>query len=57
MSSEEPVESIQVAVRLKRPLYNRVIARQQDAKRKTGMEPTVSEVVRMLIERGLETKR
>jgi hypothetical protein len=48
---------VQVGVRMNRELYDKVIERQQDAKKKTGFEPSVSEVLRQLIERGLESRK
>jgi hypothetical protein len=49
--------SIQVGVRLSQALYNRLVKRQQEAKKLTGFEPTLSDVVRLLLEQGLETKK
>jgi hypothetical protein len=45
---------IQIAARISRSLHARIVKQQQEAKRLTGMEPSISDVVRMLLERGLE---
>lgn len=46
-------ESIQVFARVDRQLHDRILQRQAEAKKLTGIEPSISEIVRMLIERGL----
>jgi len=45
---------IQIAARVSKPLYARIVKQQQEAKRLTGIEPSISEVVRLLVERGLD---
>jgi len=45
--------SIQVGVRMSKALYDKLVKRQQEAKRLTGFEPSIAEVIRLLIERGL----
>ena len=45
---------IQVAARVSKSLYGEIIKRQKEAKRLTGIEPSISDVVRLLLERGLE---
>jgi hypothetical protein len=47
-----PTESneVQVAARVSRSLHAKIIKRQVDAKRLTGIEPSISEVVRAMLE-------
>lgn len=45
---------VQLAVRVDQTLYAKILTRQREAKGKTGIEPSVAEVVRMLIERGIK---
>jgi hypothetical protein len=52
MSDEN--HDIQIASRVGKTLYERMVKFQQEAKKMTGIEPTISEVVRALVERGLE---
>ncbi len=42
---------------MERALYERVVKHQQEAKRKTGFEPSIAEVVRVLVARGLDAGR
>lgn len=44
---------VQVFARVPRQLHDRILQQQKEAKRLTGIEPSVAEVVKMLIERGL----
>ena len=53
MSTEEG-QGVQLAFRVNQTLYDKMLKKQQDAKRLTGFEPSLSEVARQLIERGLE---
>ena len=48
------IQDIQLATRVGKTLYDKIVKRQQDAKKLTGFEPPLSEVARQLIERGLE---
>lgn len=47
-----PIDSdeVMVATRLSRSLYKKILKRQQEAKRLLGIEPSVSAVVRAMIE-------
>ena len=45
---------VQIAARVSKPLYGRIIKQQEQLKRLTGIKPSVSDVVRMLLERGLD---
>ena len=56
MGTEETPDSVQVGIRMSKVLYDKLVGRQQEVKKLTGIEPTVSDVVRMLLERGLEAK-
>lgn len=44
--------SIQVGIRMSKALYEKLVRKQQEAKRLTGFEPSIAEVIRLLIERG-----
>lgn len=41
---------VQIAVRVSRALYARILERQREAKRRSGIEPSLSSVVRVLLE-------
>jgi len=45
---------IQIAARVSKALHARIVKQQQEAKRLTGIEPSISDVVRLLLERGLD---
>lgn len=47
-------ESIFVGLRVPVELHKRVLAVQADAKKATGIEPKMADVMRMLLERGLD---
>jgi hypothetical protein len=53
MATEE-TQDIQIGVRVSKTLRGRLEKVQEKHKKLTGIEPTISDVVRMLIERGLE---
>ena len=53
MSTDEN-QDMQLGLRITKTLYNKIVKKQQDAKKMTGFEPPLSEVARQLIERGLE---
>ena len=44
---------IAIGLRVNKRLYAELIAEQQRAEKLTGIKPSLTEVVRMLIERGL----
>ena len=50
-------EEIMVSTRISRPLHAKILERQEEAKQKTGFEPTVSAVVRMMLEEAPGAKR
>lgn len=43
-----------ISVRIPSEMKKKIEKKQAEAKRKTGFEPSLGEVVRVLIERGLE---
>jgi hypothetical protein len=47
-------QNVQLGLRITQTLYDKIVKKQQDAKKLTGFEPPLSEVARQLIERGLE---
>jgi len=47
-------QDIQIGVRVSRTLRGKLEKVQEEHRKLTGIEPTISDVVRMLIERGLE---
>jgi hypothetical protein len=53
MSIDEAHEKA-IGIRMSQTLYDKIVKKQQDAKKLTGFEPPLSEVARQLIERGLE---
>lgn len=46
---------VPIAARVSKSLYGQIVKRQQEAKRLTGIEPSISDVIRLLLERGLQT--
>jgi hypothetical protein len=46
-------KGVQVFARVSKEIHDRIVQQQKEAKRLTGIEPSVAEVVKMLIERGL----
>ena len=52
--SDDENQSIQVGVRVSKTLHGKLVDEQQKAKKLTGIEPSISDVVRMLVERGIE---
>jgi len=47
-------ETIVMGARVPRSLHAKIVAKQQNIAKLTGIEPSINEVVRMLIERGLK---
>jgi hypothetical protein len=45
---------VQIAARVSKALYGKIVKQQREAKRLSGIEPSISDVVRLLIERGLD---
>ena len=52
---ENKSEDRQIGARVSDALYAKILDRQNEIKKLTGIEPSISDVVRMLIERGLES--
>ena len=48
---------IQIASRVSKALYAKIVERQQEAKRLTGIEPSISEVVRAMVAQAAAEKR
>lgn len=51
---KKPETTSQLGIRVSIELHERLVAEQKRAKKLTGYEPTISDVVRALIEEGLE---
>lgn len=47
---------VQIAARVSKSLYAKIVERQKDAKRLTGIEPSISAVVRAMIEESADSK-
>jgi len=54
MTDEAIQDTKQLGIRVEKTLYKKLVDEQQKAKKLTGIEPNLSDVVRMLIEKGLE---
>ena len=50
-------QDIQLATRVGKSLHDKILKRQQEAKKMTGIEPSISEVVRALLEEATSGKR
>jgi hypothetical protein len=55
MSTENEAE-VQIAARISKSTYAKILDRQKEAKRLTGIEPSISAVVRAMIEDAADTK-
>ncbi len=51
------MSEVMLGARVPQALYDKVVAEQAKAKKITGIEPSISQVVRLLLERGLEASR
>jgi hypothetical protein len=51
---ENEAGEVQVAARVSRLLYAKIVHRQKEAKRLTGIEPSISAVVRAMIEESAD---
>lgn len=54
---EKETDGVQVATRLDRALYAKIVKRQKEAKKLTGVEPSISAIVRAVLEEALGGKR
>ena len=52
--SMENESDVQLALRVGKPLYAKILDRQKEAKKLTGIEPSVSAVVRAMLEEAAE---
>jgi hypothetical protein len=57
MSANDENQDRQLGLRINQALYDRIVKKQQEAKRLTGFEPSLSEVARQLIECGLKLSK
>ena len=48
-------QDVQIAARISKTLHDRILKRQQEILSLTGIEPSMSDVVRLLVERGLDS--
>jgi hypothetical protein len=48
---------IPIASRVSKLLHDKIVKRQQEAKKMTGIEPSISEVVRAMLEEAANGKR
>lgn len=53
----QEIEDIQLNFRVNRTLYEKILERQKEAKKLTGIEPTVSAVARVMLEESAGRKR
>ena len=56
MSTKENESEVQVATRISRSTHAKILDRQKEAKRLTGIEPSISAVVRAMIEEAADGK-
>jgi len=54
--TDEPHDII-MGARVSKRLYAKIVAEQQRIVELTGVKPSINEVVRMLLERGLDAKK
>ena len=47
-------DEVQVAARVSRPLHAKIVKRQMEAKRLTGIKPSISAVVRAMLEEAAD---
>jgi len=52
----EEADGIVVAARVSKSLHSKLVGRQKEVKKLTGYEPSVSAVVRLLLEEAFESK-
>ena len=45
---------VQIATRVDRTLYEKIVKRQEEAKRLTGLEPSISAIVRVMLAEAAE---
>lgn len=56
MSGKIDVDDIMVSTRVSEPMYAKILNRQRKLKELTGIEPSVSAVVRSILERDLKNE-
>jgi len=53
---ENDESDVQIATRVDRTLYAKIVARQEEAKKLTGLEPSISAIVRVMLAEASEAK-
>lgn len=53
-SMSDETETKQIGIRVEKALYQKLVDEQTRAKKHSGYEPSISDIVRTLIEKGLE---
>ena len=53
---DKSIEGVHLAFRVPQEMYNRILAEQERIAKETGLEPSRSEIGRLLINRGLVNK-
>jgi len=51
---QEETPDIVLGAKVSKTLYNKILGEQARLKKETGIEPNMSQIVRMLIEKGIE---
>jgi hypothetical protein len=50
-------QDVLIGVRVGKKLHAKIVAEQRNVSKTTGLEPSINEIVRMLIEKGLAGER
>jgi hypothetical protein len=53
---ENDESDVQIATRVDRALYEKIVKRQEEAKKLTGLEPSISAIVRVMLAEAPEAK-
>jgi hypothetical protein len=53
---ENDEADVQIATRVDRTIYAKIVARQEEAKKLTGLEPSISAMVRVMLAEAPEAK-
>ena len=54
MSTDDNEVDVAISARVSPATYAKIVERQQELKRTTGVEASLSQIIRSLVERGLE---
>jgi len=49
-------QDVLIGVRVGKKLHAKIVAEQRNVSKTTGLEPSINEIVRMLIEKGLDRR-